>query len=108
MTDAMTPGSVGFVHVPVMADEVIEWLGPVPAGLVVDATVGGAGHAQRILATYPHLDLVGLDRDPLAVRVATERLAGFGRVPPSCMLATTRSRQCSRQCPRRCPGWLDP
>ena len=63
---------------PVMADEVIEWLGPVPAGLVVDATIGGAGHAQRILATYLHLDLVGLDRDPLAVRVATERLAGFG------------------------------
>ena len=78
MTDAMAPGSVGFAHVPVMADEVIEWLGPVPAGLVIDATVGGAGHAQRILATYPHLDLLGLDRDPLAVRVATERLAGFG------------------------------
>ena len=78
MTDAQAPGEVRFAHVPVMADEVIDWLGPVPAGLVVDATVGGAGHARRILETYPQLDLVGLDRDPLAVQVATERLAGFG------------------------------
>ena len=67
-----------FAHVPVMADEVIEWLAPVPPGLLVDATVGGAGHARRILETYPHLRLLGLDRDPLAVAVATERLDPFG------------------------------
>ena len=67
-----------FAHVPVMADEVIEWLAPVPPGLVLDATVGGAGHARRILETYPRLQLLGLDRDLLAVGVAGGRLAPFG------------------------------
>ena len=70
--------ATAFAHVPVMADEVIEWLAPVPPGLVIDATVGGAGHARRILETSPNLRLLGLDRDPLAVDVATERLAPFG------------------------------
>ena len=67
-----------FAHVSVMADEVLEWLEPVPPGLVIDATVGGAGHARRILDRYPQLSLLGLDRDPLAVGVARERLAPYG------------------------------
>ncbi len=67
-----------FTHEPVMADEVLELLGPVPAGLVVDATVGGAGHAAAILDAHPHLRLLGLDRDPVAVAAARDRLASFG------------------------------
>lgn len=67
-----------FAHVPVMADEVLAWAAEAPAGLVVDATVGGAGHAQLLLEADPARTLLGLDRDPLAVRVATERLARFG------------------------------
>lgn len=67
-----------FSHVPVLADEVLAWVAGAPAGLVVDATVGGAGHAQLLLDADPTRTLLGLDRDPLAVRVATERLARFG------------------------------
>jgi 16S rRNA (cytosine1402-N4)-methyltransferase len=67
-----------FHHVPVMLAEVIEWFGPVPTGWIVDATLGGAGHASAILAAYPHLSVIGLDQDPLAITTATERLRSFG------------------------------
>ncbi len=68
----------GFVHVPVMAAEIVELMGAVPAGTVVDGTVGGAGHATAILDAHPHLSLVGLDQDADAVLAATTRLARFG------------------------------
>jgi 16S rRNA (cytosine1402-N4)-methyltransferase len=61
-----------------MVDEVVELFAPVPNGRVVDATVGGAGHATAILDAHPHLSVVGLDRDPDAVAAATERLAPYG------------------------------
>jgi len=67
-----------FRHVPVLRDEVVAAFAPVPPGWVVDGTLGGAGHATAILDAHPHLSVLGLDRDPLAVQVATERLARFG------------------------------
>ncbi len=67
-----------FVHVPVLRDEVVDTFAPVPPGWVIDGTLGGAGHATAILEAHPHLSVVGLDRDPAAVAVATERLARFG------------------------------
>jgi 16S rRNA (cytosine1402-N4)-methyltransferase len=82
MTTAFPPASAGddasFSHQPVLLESVLAWLADVPAGTVIDATVGGAGHASAILSTYPRLRLLGLDRDPLAVRVASRRLAAFG------------------------------
>ena len=41
--------SQDFHHEPVMVDEVVDLLGPVPPGLVLDATVGAGGHAAAIL-----------------------------------------------------------
>ena len=38
-----------FSHLPVMVREVVELLLPVPVGLIVDCTVGGAGHAAALL-----------------------------------------------------------
>jgi 16S rRNA (cytosine1402-N4)-methyltransferase len=67
-----------FRHVPVLRDEVVAAFAPVPPGWVVDGTLGGAGHATAILDAHPHLSVLGLDRDPLAVQVATERLARYG------------------------------
>ena len=73
--------SQAFSHQPVMVDEVVALFGPVPPGLVVDATVGGGGHARALLDAHPHLDLLGIDRDAEAVAAATESLAPFaGRV----------------------------
>ena len=68
-----------FDHVPVMGREVVELFLPVPAGLVVDATVGGGGHAALLLEARPDLRLLGVDRDADAVSAARERLGGFGR-----------------------------
>ncbi len=67
------------MHVPVLAGQVVEYLRPAPQGLYVDATVGGGGHAERILeAASPTGRLVGVDRDPHALEVARARLARFG------------------------------
>lgn len=67
-----------FPHLPVMVDEVVALLAEAPAGVVVDATVGGGGHARAILTAHPHLRLIGLDRDPDAVAAARQVLAPFG------------------------------
>ncbi|HLN43374.1 MAG TPA: 16S rRNA (cytosine(1402)-N(4))-methyltransferase RsmH [Acidimicrobiales bacterium] len=67
-----------FSHEPVMVAEVVALFAPVPAGVVIDATVGGGGHAEALLVAHPHLRVLGLDRDPDAVAAATDRLAPFG------------------------------
>jgi 16S rRNA (cytosine1402-N4)-methyltransferase len=66
-------------HLPVMAGEVIEILAPRPGSLQIDATLGGAGHAERILeATSPDGRLLGLDADGAAIARSALRLARFG------------------------------
>ena len=67
-----------FVHRPVMGREVVELLAPVPPGLVVDATVGGGGHARLLLEARPDLRLLGIDRDVDAVAAAATSLADYG------------------------------
>jgi 16S rRNA (cytosine1402-N4)-methyltransferase len=67
-----------FEHRSVMVDEIVELFRVVPSGTVVDATVGGGGHAAAILAGVSHVSLLGLDRDSDAVAAATETLARFG------------------------------
>jgi 16S rRNA (cytosine1402-N4)-methyltransferase len=61
-----------------MGREVVELLLPVPAGLIVDGTVGGGGHATLLLEARPDVHLLGLDRDADAVAAARSRLARFG------------------------------
>jgi 16S rRNA (cytosine1402-N4)-methyltransferase len=68
-----------FAHQPVMGREVNELLSPVPPGLIVDATVGGGGHARLVLDARDDVRVVGIDRDPDAVTAARDALAGFGR-----------------------------
>ncbi len=66
-------------HLPVMKDEVIVTLAPHSGSLQIDATLGGAGHAERILeASSPDGRLLGLDADPAAVVRGSRRLARFG------------------------------
>lgn len=67
-------------HVPVLLSRVLELLEPAltgPAPVVVDATLGLGGHAEAVLERHAHLTLVGLDRDPEALRLAGERLAPY-------------------------------
>ncbi|GAC1380855.1 MAG: 16S rRNA (cytosine(1402)-N(4))-methyltransferase RsmH [Acidimicrobiales bacterium] len=67
-----------FQHVPVMREEIVHALGSVPPGIVVDATVGGGGHAAALLSGRPDLCLLGIDRDGDALDAAQSRLAVFG------------------------------
>jgi len=67
-----------FHHLPVMVEEVVELLQPVPTGLYVDATLGGGGHAAALLHARPDLRLLGIDRDPVAVAAAARKLEPFG------------------------------
>jgi 16S rRNA (cytosine1402-N4)-methyltransferase len=68
------------VHVPVMLAEVVGLLAPALGGddpLLVDCTLGLGGHAAAVLSACPEARLIGLDRDPRALAVASERLAPF-------------------------------
>ncbi|MDW3218520.1 MAG: 16S rRNA (cytosine(1402)-N(4))-methyltransferase RsmH [Acidimicrobiales bacterium] len=67
-----------FAHDSVMLDEVTEVLAAVPDGCVVDATLGGAGHADALLAANDRISLVGLDQDEMALDAAGARLAPHG------------------------------
>jgi len=67
-----------FTHEPVMVDEVVALFAPVPPGLVIDATAGGGGHSAALLAAYPHLRLLCIDRDLDAVEATAQRLEEFG------------------------------
>ncbi len=57
-------------HDPVMVDEVLTWLAPAAEGWIVDGTLGGGGHSRALLGRFPHVRVVGIDRDPDAVRQA--------------------------------------
>ena len=70
--------AVSFSHQPVMVAEVVDWFAPVPAGWIVDATLGGAGHARAVLDRHAHLSVFGIDRDPAAIAAASVRLAPYG------------------------------
>lgn len=50
-----------------MEDEITEVFSCVPHGVVVDATLGGAGHSLKLLQTYASMRVLGIDRDPLAI-----------------------------------------
>jgi 16S rRNA (cytosine1402-N4)-methyltransferase len=66
-------------HVPVLLPETINGLDLFPNATCIDGTLGGAGHAEALLAsTAPDGRLLGLDTDPEAIARAQSRLARFG------------------------------
>ena len=78
MAMADPAGSGLFEHVPVLAEAVLAGFACLPAGLLIDCTLGGGGHSELLLQANPGLRLLGLDQDPSARAAAAERLAPFG------------------------------
>ena len=66
-----------FYHVSVLLDECIEALNIKPDGIYVDGTLGGAGHSSQIAARLITGRLIGIDRDPVALKAAGQRLMPF-------------------------------
>lgn len=64
-----------------MLDRCIELLAPAisrPGAIAIDATLGMGGHSEAMLERFEGLQLIGIDRDPDAIRLAGERLGRFG------------------------------
>jgi 16S rRNA (cytosine1402-N4)-methyltransferase len=67
-------------HVPVMLERCIALLAPAisrPNAVVIDATLGLAGHSIAMLEQFPNLRLIGIDRDEKALAISRERLANY-------------------------------
>lgn len=70
-------------HIPVLRDLMVDMLAPKVEAMgqdavILDATLGAGGHAERILERFPKATLIGLDRDAASLQDATERLRRFG------------------------------
>lgn len=69
-------GDTPFHHVTVLAREAVEALQPAAGRVLVDATLGGGGHSERMLAAGA--EVWGIDQDPMARAAAKRRLAAYG------------------------------
>ena len=67
-----------FHHVSVLLEECINGLNIRPDGIYIDGTLGGAGHSSQIVQRLTTGRLIGIDRDPVALKAAGERLAPYG------------------------------
>jgi len=73
--------STSDLHRPVMLQRCMELLGPGITGdspVVIDCTLGLGGHTEALLGEHENLTVIGIDRDPAALRLATDRLEPFG------------------------------
>ena len=78
MLTAESGGGPDAPHRPVLLKEAVSLLAPEGGGLFVDATLGLGGHSEALLEAAPDVRVIGIDRDPEALRLAAERLARFG------------------------------
>ncbi|MFM1986208.1 MAG: hypothetical protein RIS18_425 [Actinomycetota bacterium] len=76
----MTEKSLQEQHIPVMRDRVLEMFAPalnVSNPLLIDGTLGLAGHTESLLKEFPNLKIIGIDRDPIAIERAKLRLGNL-------------------------------
>ena len=70
--------SPGDQHKSVMVKELVGFLEPSDGDTLIDCTLGLGGHAEAILEAFPGVNVVGVDQDPSALAIASERLVRFG------------------------------
>lgn len=68
---------IEFAHVPVMVDEIVAAFVGIPAGVIMDGTLGGGGHSEALLDADERISILGVDRDAAALASASQRLARF-------------------------------
>lgn len=66
------------LHKSVLLDETVRMLAPAAAETFVDCTLGMGGHTQAILEAAKNVQVIGIDQDTEAIRLASERLKPFG------------------------------
>ena len=66
-----------FHHISVLLQECLDGLDIKPDGIYVDGTLGGAGHSSQIAKRLTTGRLIGIDRDPVALKAAGERLKPY-------------------------------
>ena len=71
-------GDPPFHHIPVLADQVREFLSAPGIRRMIDGTLGGGGHSELLLRANPRLEILGIDRDREALEAARARLAWAG------------------------------
>ncbi|MDO5729061.1 MAG: 16S rRNA (cytosine(1402)-N(4))-methyltransferase RsmH [Actinomycetaceae bacterium] len=79
--NASSTRDVSSLHQPVLVDDVLALLAPALDGRVatlIDCTVGMGGHSEAILQRWPSVSIIGIDRDPIAIELASTRLEPFG------------------------------
>ncbi len=64
-------------HIPVLLEETINAFKDIKEGDFIDCTLGYGGHSSEILKNYPHINLIGIDRDDEALAFSKERLKEF-------------------------------
>jgi len=81
MTPPAASASIADLHQPVLLERCVELLAPAllePGSVLVDCTLGLGGHSEAVLDRLPNVQVIGIDRDPQALALASERLARFG------------------------------
>ena len=74
----MSPSMSTTAHIPVLLNEAIEALSVQPGGRYIDCTLGAGGHAAAILErSSPGGQLLGIDADPKAIKIAESRLGDY-------------------------------
>ncbi len=73
-----------FNHLSVLTNELIEFLEKLPKSekkisCMIDATLGGGGHSELVLKTFPEMNVIGIDQDPQAIEAASKKLKNFGQ-----------------------------
>ncbi|GAA2234037.1 16S rRNA (cytosine(1402)-N(4))-methyltransferase RsmH [Rarobacter faecitabidus] len=81
MTASERQADISARHIPVLLDSALDLLGAAlttDSPVLVDGTLGLGGHSEAFLTAFPHLKVLGIDRDTSALELARKRLARFG------------------------------
>ena len=96
-------------HVPVLLAECLDMLAPAiqrPGAVLVDGTLGMGGHTEGALERFEDLTVIGIDRDPQAIALASERLSVSGHASELFTPPTTTSMRRSQTNWDRGRAWM--